>query len=156
QLMVLDSDKDHPYRITGVMADIPRSSHLHRFNFLLTLAGREFWEGELTNWGSSNYLVYIKLKAGTDAAAFEKKLNAGLIKDYFLPEYRRSGAKDAEEGIKKFHIGLQPVRDINLYAYDWPDGSQQGDIRFVWLFSGIALFILMIAGINFINLSTAK
>lgn len=156
QVMYLDSDKDHPYRISAVMADIPPTSHLHPFNFFLSLAGKEFWNGELTNWGAYNYWVYVKLKAGASAAAFEKKLNDGLIKKYFLPEYVREGTKDAEIEIKKFHIYLQPVKDINLYSYDWPDGFPHGDIRFIWLFSAIALFILIIACINFINLSTAK
>jgi putative ABC transport system permease protein len=53
-------------------------------------------------------------------------------------------------------LHLQPVKDINLYSYDFQDGITNGDIRFVWLFGAIALFILVIACINFINLSTAK
>lgn len=156
QTMYLDNDKAHPYRISAVMADIPKTSHLHPFDFLLSLAGREFWEGELTNWGSANYWVYLKLKAGTDAAAFEKKLNAGVLKNYYLPEFLRSGTKNAEKEVYKLHLYLEPVTEINLYSYDMPDGFPHGDIRFIWLFSAIAAFILVIACINFINLSTAK
>jgi len=156
QTMYLDNDKAHPYHISAVMADIPTTSHLHPFDFLLSLTGREFWQGELTNWGSSNYWVYIKLKAGTDAAALEKKLNAGVLKNYYLPEFLREGVKDAEKEVNKLHIYLEPVTDINLYSYDMPDGFPHGDIRFIRLFSAIAAFILVIACINFINLSTAK
>jgi putative ABC transport system permease protein len=155
QVMYLDNDKTHPYRITAVMADIP-TSHLHQLNFFLTLAGKEFWGGEQDSWSSYNYFIYIKLKAGSDAAAFEKKLNAHMRKNYLLPELLRQGTKDAEKEVYKTHFHLQPVKDINLYSYDAQDGFQHGDIRFIWLFGAIAIFILLIACINFINLSTAK
>jgi putative ABC transport system permease protein len=155
QMMYLDNDKAHPYHISAVMADIPTSSHLHPFNILLTLSGKEFWPGEYS-WSFYNYWVYIKLKAGADAAAFEKKLNADLINNYLRPEYLKGGGKDPEKELKKIHFHMQPVEDINLYSYDYPDGLPHGDIRFIWLFGAIAAFILVIACINFINLSTAK
>ena len=156
QVMYLDNDKAHPYRISGVMADIPTNSHLHPFNFFITLAGKEFWPGEQNEWGSANYWVYIKLKAGADVGAFEKKLNADLIKNYFLPEFIKGGTKDPEKAVKGLRFQLLPVEDINLYSYNMPDGLPHGDIRFIWLFGAIAVFILIIACINFINLSTAK
>lgn len=156
QVMYLNSDKAHPYRITAVMADIPTTSHLHAFNFILTQAGKEFWEGEANNWGSSNHWVYIKLKAGVDVAVFEEKLNVDLIKNYILPEFIKGGTKDAEKEAKRIRFHLLPVIDINLYSYAMPDGLPHGDIRFIWLFGAIAAFILIIACINFINLSTAK
>ena len=155
QLMCLDNDKSHPFRISAVMADIPSSSHLHSFNFLLSLAGKEFWPGEYS-WSFYNYWVYVKLKPGADPAAFEKKLNAGLINNYLRPQYLKDGGKDPEKELKKIHFHLQPVKDINLYSYDYPDGLPHGDIHFIWLFGAIAAFILVIACINFVNLSTAK
>jgi putative ABC transport system permease protein len=156
QAMYIDNDKAHPYRISAVMADIPTNSHLHPFNFILTQAGKEFWDGEATNWGSANHWVYIKLKAGVDAAAFTEKLTADLIKNYFLPEFIKGGNKNAEADAKKFRFYLEPVEEINLYSYKMPDGLEHGDIRFIWLFGAIAAFILIIACINFVNLSTAK
>ena len=156
QVMFLDKDKTHPYRITAVMADIPSNSHLHPFNFILTQAGKEFWPGEATTWLSANHWVYIKLKAGTDVAAFTEKLSTDLPKNYLLPEFIKQGTKDPEKEVKKFRFLLLPVTDINLYSYNMPDGLPHGDIRFIWLFGAIAAFILIIACINFINLSTAK
>ena len=156
QVMYLDNDKAHPYRISGVMADIPATSHLHTINFILTLAGKEFWGGEANSWDSYNYFVYIKLKAGANVEAFEKKLNADLIKNYLQPEAVKGGTKDPEKEVNKTHFHLQPVKDIHLYSYDTPDGFPHGDMRFIWLFGAIAAFILVIACINFINLSTAK
>ncbi len=156
QVMYIDNDKANPYRISGVMADIPASSHLHRFNFLFTETGKVFWDGEENSWQFYNHHVYVKLKAGTDAVAFENKLNAAIRKNYFAPELIKEGAKNAEQEVQKFHFHLQPVQDINLYSYNAPDGYPHGDIRIVWLFGAIAVFILLIACINFINLSTAK
>ncbi|NOW96120.1 ABC transporter permease [Mucilaginibacter sp. SG564] len=156
KVMYIDNDQSHPYRIGGVMADIPANSHLYPFHFFITLSGMEFGAGEQNSWRWYNYIQYVKLKAGTNVAGFEKKLNTGLRKNYLMPEARKGGAQDPKAEADKFHIYLQPVPDINLYSYNFSDRLTNGDIRFVWLFGAIALFILVIACINFINLSTAK
>jgi len=156
QLMYLDNDKANPYRVSGVMADIPASSHLSRFNFILTESGKVFWDGEQNSWQFYNHHVYLKLKAGADPVAFEKKLNADIAKNYLVPEFIKEGIKNSEQEVKKLHFHLQPVKSINLYSYNAPDGFPHGDIRIIWLFGAVALFILVIACINFINLSTAK
>jgi putative ABC transport system permease protein len=157
KVMYLNNDKTQPYKIGGVMRDIPETSHLHKYNFLLTLKGVEFGKGEQNNWGNYNYPDYLLLKPGTNIAQFEKKMTKDLIKNYFLPQMTRNGVKDAEKEAAKFAIVLQPVTDINLHSYDIQDDEgAHGDIRFVWLFGAVAGFILVIACINFINLSTAK
>jgi putative ABC transport system permease protein len=156
QTMILDNDKAHAYRITGVMADIPSTSHLHQFSFLMTLNSMEFWTGEQNNWGDYNYPTYVKVKASTNVAALERKLSHDILMNYLLPEAQKEGMKDAEKEVAKFSLHLQPIENINLYSYDIQDGLSHGDIRFVWLFGAIATFVLLIACINFINLSTAK
>ncbi|MBS1520305.1 MAG: ABC transporter permease [Bacteroidetes bacterium] len=156
QMMILDNDKAHPYRISAVMADIPSNSHLHQYSFLMTLKGQEFWGGEQNNWGDYNYPIYVKVRQGTNIAELEKKLSNDILKNYLLPEALKEGMKDAEKQVAKFSLHLQPVKDINLYSYDIADETLHSDIRFVWLFGAIAAFILVIACINFINLSTAK
>src|SRR4029078_183125 len=109
-------------------------------------------------WGSSNYPVYLLLRPGTNIAQFEKKLTADVLNNYFIPNTIASGQsrKDAEEFAKNASLHLHTVRDIHLRSYDIHDDFSHGDIRFVWLFGAIACFILIIACINFINLSTAK
>jgi putative ABC transport system permease protein len=156
QVMYLDNDKAHPYRVGGVMADIPESSHLHPYNFLLTLTGIEFWKGEQNNWDDVNYPDYVLVRPGTDVARLEKKISKVILNNYYLPTMLKDGTKDAEKLISKFKIVLQPVTDINLYSYDIQDGLSHGDIRFIWLFAAVAGFILLIACINFVNLATAK
>ena len=156
KVMFLNNDKAHPYRIGGVMQDIPQTSHLHKFDFLLTMKGVEFYPGEQNNWDASNYPDYIKLRPGTNIAQFEKKITSGILKTYYLPVMVKDGVKDPEKQLAKFSLRLQPVSDINLYSYDIYDDTPHGDVRFIWLFGAVAGFILIIACINFINLSTAK
>jgi putative ABC transport system permease protein len=155
KIVYLNDDNKNPYTIGGVMADLPVNTHL-QFDYLLTLTGVEFWPGEQTGWQSSNYDVYLQLRPGTDAVAFGKKITAGILNDYVLPSLRQSGDAGAEQVKDKAFLYVQPVADIHLKSYDIEDGLVHGDIRFVWLFGAVALFILALACINFINLSTAK
>jgi putative ABC transport system permease protein len=156
KVMYLNNNKSRPYKIGAVMQDIPATSHLHQYSFLLTLTGIEFWNGEQTTWGASNYSVYLKMKPGTNIAAFNKKLTNGIIKNYYIPYFIKNGDKFASIVGSGLTISAQNVKDINLRSYDIHDGMSHGDIRFIWLFGAVAGFILLIACINFINLSTAK
>jgi len=149
---IINNDVSKPYKITGVM-DFPTHSHIQN-DFLLTLTGG-FYPGEQTNWRSSSYYTYVKLRTGTDVAQLETKF-ADIIKKYIIPSERQEGNVDAEKLSKRLSYKLQPVSDIYLKSEDIQDGLTHGDIRFVWLFGIIAGFILVIACINFINLSTAK
>ena len=153
--MYLNNDKTKPYTIGGVIQDFPATSNL-QYNFLITLTGVEFWKGEQNNWDASNYPDYILLRAGTNIPEFEKKVTKDIVYNYYLPTMLKDGVKDAEKNAVKFKLKLQPVTDINLYSYDIQDELKHGDIRFIWLFGAVAGFILIIACINFINLSTAK
>lgn len=156
KIVYLNDVKATPYKITAVVENIPENSHLSNYDFFISLANQEFWPGEQTNWGDFNYASYIKLRAGTDVKKFEKKLSDGVLTKYFLPSLEKQGVANAAQLIKQAWVTLQPVKDINLKSYDVDDGLIHGDIRFVWLFGAIAIFILIIACINFINLSTAK
>ncbi|MFB6341700.1 ABC transporter permease [Saccharicrinis sp. FJH62] len=151
--MIINNEVSKPYRIGGVM-DFPEKSHF-QYDFLISLKGVEFWDGEQTEWNANNYHTYIKLSPGTDAAQFEKKLSA-ITKNYFIPRELEAGNKNANELLERYSYYLQPVRDIHLKSQGIDDDLVHGDIRFVWIFGIIAAFILAIASINFINLSTAK
>src|SRR5260221_4205295 len=153
--LIVNDDKNHPYLMGGVIDDIPSTSHFH-FDFLLTLSGKEFWPGEQTSWCCSNYPTYVLLKPGTNVHDLEKKMTKGVIEKYIVPMMIKEGRTDANEIVKKAHLELQPVTKIHLYSEGIYDGLSHSDIRFVWLFASVAAFILIIACINFINLSTAK
>jgi putative ABC transport system permease protein len=154
KLMIVNNDIKNPYTIGGVVKDIPSNAHL-QYQFFLSLAEKEFWPGEANNWGATNYPTYVLLRPGTDVHEFEGKL-LKVIDKYLLPHWINEGMSDAKELAKNVWFELQPVRDIHLYSEGITDGLSHGDIRFVWLFGAVALFIMVIAGINFINLSTAK
>ena len=141
------------YRIGGVI-NFPEKSHF-QYNFLLTLKGVEFWPGEQNAWYANNYHTYVKLHPGTNVAVFETKLK-DITKKYIVEQARQAGFKDADKLLDRYNYDLQPLSDIYLNPQEIKDNLNHGDIRFVWLFGIIAVFILVIASINFINLSTAK
>ena len=152
--MILNNDNNRVYKIGGVVEDFPSTSHI-RYDFLLTLTGYQLWDNEQTTWGASNYYTYVLLKPGTDATQFQNKLKL-IISKYYVPMMKQGGDVQADDFAKKARLLAQPIGDIHLYSYDIDDSLEKGDIRFVWLFGAIAVFILVIACINFINLSTAK
>jgi len=155
KVMYLNNDQTKPYKIGGVMENPPKTSDF-QYDFLLTLNGIEFYKGEQTNWNASNYPDYLLLRPGTNVDQLGKKITADINKNYFLPALLGIGFKDAEKLLQKLSFKLQPISEMHLYSYDIQDEFKHGDIRFIWLFGAVALFILTIACINFINLSTAK
>jgi putative ABC transport system permease protein len=155
KILYLNNNKNQPHMISGVMQDLPANSHF-KYDFLLSLAGIEWWKGEQSDWGGNNYVNYILVRPGTNISQFEKKLTKDLFQNYYLPSMLKSGDKNAEKELASVSLHMQPASDINLHSYDIQDGLSHGDIRFIWMFGAIACFILIIACINFINLSTAK
>ena len=153
--LIINDEVDKPYVISGVMRDMPTQSHLAPIDFLVTLNEVEFWEGEQQYWRANNYHTYVRLHEDTDVAALEQKL-LGLLDKYYLPSTIAEGVKDAEEEVGNMSFGLQSVGDIYLKSGGIMDLLPHGDIRFVRLLGAIVLFILLLAVINFVNLSTAK
>ena len=159
KVIYLNNDKQKPYEITAVIEDIPSNSHLYGYDIFLTLAGINFYNGEQQNWVASNYLTYIKLKEDTNVPHLEKQITKSYIEDHYIPAIEKEG-RTINPMVKTSFITLQPVNDIHLYSKDVHDDrvavQNRGDIRIVWIFAGIAGFIMLIASINFINLTTAN
>lgn len=154
QTIFLNEDETEPIFIGGVMEDFPSNSHI-QFDFFITLTGEEFWPGEQTNWCCWNYSPYVRTAPGTNSKELEEKLL--LIRDNYIVKHAiESGSADVEETKKHFAFYLQPVGDIHLRSENIHDVVARGNIKVVWLFMAIAVFILLLACINFINLSTAK
>ncbi len=151
--LIINNDESKIYRITGVMENPPKNSHFQN-DFLLSIEGG-FYPGEQTNWTSSSYNTYVMLKPGTDVTALEAKFS-DIVKKYIIPNEKRNGQADADKLADIVKYELQPVEDIHLKSEGIQDDLSHGDIRFVWLFGIIAIIILIIACINFINLSTAR
>jgi putative ABC transport system permease protein len=154
KIFILNEDKTKPFTIGGVMENFSPYSHL-QYDFLLTLTNVEFWPGEQTSWCCWNYNVYVKLKPGTDPLAFEKKL-VSVRDTHYVGYLEKEGNQEAADVKKNHTFKLQAITDIYLKSTDMGDMGSRGDMRYIWLFGSIAIFILLLACINFINLSTAK
>ena len=155
QFIILNGDNETPRRITGVMKSFPTTSHL-QYDYFLTLSGVEFGQGEQTRWTQNNYFVYLKLKTSINVEQFEKKFSGVIIKEYFKPALTAFNKELGSTIEEKAYFKLQPLRDIHLHSGDIREFDPRGDIKIVQLFAAIAVFILLIACINYINLTTAR
>lgn len=158
QTVFLNNNKSKAYTITGVIEDMPKNSTLAGYSFFMSLAGEPFYPGEQLKWLSNNYTVYVKLKPNVNVVQAEKEITKNYLEVHYLPEYLKSGRK-LNPLFKQAKIRLQNALDMHLRSSDIEDDKvttlNRGDIRMVWTFATVALFILLIACINFINLSTA-
>jgi putative ABC transport system permease protein len=147
-------DDNQLYKITGVMRDIPVNSHFH-FDIFGSMATVP--DGRNTSWMSGSYFTYLVLPKHYDYKKLEAKL-PGSVEKYMGPQLLKDLGVSLTEFRKKGNdIGLylQPLTDIHLKS-DFSNSLEPGgDIRYVYIFSAIALFMLLIACINFMNLSTA-
>ena len=144
------------FTITGVMDNVPRNSH---FQFDLFASMASLPEASQTNWLQSNFFTYLLLPDGYDYRRLEAKLRP-VVQTHMVPPLEKVlGIGGAEFGKKGTDIGLflQPLIDIHLHSDLKPETDLEpgGDIRYVYLFGAIAVFVLLLAGINFTNLSTA-
>lgn len=151
--IILNDNVEQPYTIGGVMENMS-ASHME-YDFLLTMVDVEFWPGEQTSWCCQNYDAYMRVKPGTDIAKLEQKLLA-IRDDYIIQDLIKSENPFAEVVKNHRTFELQPIGDIYLKSKGAFDNFRHGDIRMVQLFGAIAVFILLLACINFINLFTAK
>jgi len=144
-----------PFKINAVIKDIPYNSHFH-FDFLLSMKNVDYQFG---NYLSNNFHTYIRLKQGTDYHVFEKNF-AQVVDKYILPQAKQfmniSSMEEFQKAGNKLNYFLTPLTRIHLYSARFPELDANGNIQYVYIFGVVALFILLIACINFINLSTAR
>ncbi|HVU56611.1 MAG TPA: ABC transporter permease [Puia sp.] len=151
--IILNDDKDHPWTISGVMQDPPGNSHL-QFDYYLSLTGHELWKGEQQTWMAGNYDIYMLLRPEVDVQKLAGNITL-ICKKYWTPEMVQNGVPDALHVLDKLGFMLQPVSDIHGTA-DIEDKMTHVDKKYLWLFGAVGIFILLLASINFINLSTAR
>lgn len=153
KIVTLNSDED--WEVTGVFEDMPSNSHF-RYEVLLTMESRD--EAKSKMWMSFNFNTYLKLQPGYDPAALEAKFPA-LIEKYIGPEVEKFMGASLDEFFEsgnKAGFYLFPLREIHLTSDKLGELSVNGDMKYVLIFTAIALFILVLACINFMNLSTAR
>lgn len=136
------------YKITGIVEDVPANSHFH-FDMLISWPTLVRMRGGWieSSWTSRPYYTYLLLKTETDSEAFETKL-----KEFFEQKEKEINKKEREE--LDYH--LQPLKDIHLFSNLDFEIEKNGDARTVYFLTIIALVVLTIGWINYINLSTAR
>lgn len=145
KLIILN--KKESYKVAAVVADPPPNTHL-KFNILLSFATILKGSPELdTRWDWDGFYTYVLLKPGADPKAFEKKI-ATLVQKRWGQEMKKSN-----EGLE---FKLQALPDIHLYSNYMVEAEVNGDGKAVYFLLIIAVFIIIIAWINYINLSTAR
>ena len=150
----LTFNNDQNYKVTGVMRDMPTNSHFRSDFFPAMLSDGYQWG----QWLSTNHHAYIVLREGTDYRQFEENLDA-VIEKYVGPQALQfigiTLAQFRQAG-NRFRFSLMPLTDIHLHSKETIQLAPNSDIQYVYIFSAVALFILLIAGINFMNLATAR
>lgn len=133
------------YEVTGIAADPPANTHL-KYDLIASMETLAEWE-EMTNWYSTMFYTYLKLRPGVNADEFSQQIS-------------RLADKHVGEQLKEwgdtYHYFIQPLSSIHLHSHLRYEAEPPGNPLYVAIFSYVGLFILLIAGLNFMNLSTAR
>ncbi|MCE7993211.1 MAG: FtsX-like permease family protein [Roseivirga sp.] len=143
------------YKVTGVYKDIPDNTH---FDFDVLGSMETLDEAKQPIWLSMNFQTYVVLTPGADLDKMAAQFPA-MLKKYIGPEVKQfmnMEWEQMEENGTNLAFGMQPVADIHLYSDLQAELDVNGDIDYVYIFSAVAFCILLIACINFMNLSTAR
>lgn len=144
-----------PCKVTGIINEVPRNSHFH-FDFFVSLSSIPY--ANSTSWLSSGMFTYLVLKQGADYRKLQAKF-PGMVEKYMGPQIQQSmGLSFTQFHAKGNDLGfvLLPLTKIHMGGF--PSNYEMeapGDIRYIYIFGAVGIFMLLIACINFINLSTA-
>jgi len=153
----LDTDDNTStlYEVTAVINDMPKNSHF-RYDFFFSMDNLQYGYG---NFLSHNFHTYVLLKPGVDYKEFNKNFPK-FIDKYILPQAAQfmqiKSMEDFENAGNSLEYTLFPITDIHLKSSRGAELGANGNIQYVYIFSAVALFILILACINFMNLTTAR
>lgn len=142
-LTVHTDDGKYDYKVTGVLADLPKQSHL-QFDYLASYSSLRTVLPWVNNWFHPEMYTYALLPEGSDIASIQTRLDE-VPKKHLRPDLADS---------RTFEI--QPITAIHLHSQREGEFTANGDMQYVYIFAAIAAFILLIACINFMNLATAN
>jgi putative ABC transport system permease protein len=141
-------EKTFEFKIAGVFQDIPANSHFTMDIVAPFETMAKIHENDITQWGNNSYYTYILLEDGADPRALEAKLPA------FIKKF--AGDDDRRHGEQPSRFIVQPLTAIHLHSRANFEISPVGDSRFVLLFASIAVLVLVIACVNYMNLAMAR
>jgi len=131
------------FEVTGVIEDVPFNSHF-RFD---AVASSSNLPAQIGSWGNFSVFTYLLFPEGTDVSAFEEKMQ-GMYAAYMEPIF-------GSLNITIEYI-LEPIKRIHLYSTNASEPVPTGSITYVYIFAIVALFLVLIAAMNYMNLSTAR
>lgn len=149
------------FRVSAVCEDVPENSHIH-FDYMANI--REVEElFSSTSWLQDMVVNYLKLKKDVDSKAFQRRLNE-IVRKHKYPELSKylNIEKDSllhfenKENIKIHEAYLMPITDIHLHSDCQDEFEANSNIAYIYIFSAVAIIVLLLACINFMNLTTAR
>jgi putative ABC transport system permease protein len=150
----LNLDNKMDYKITGVMRDISENTHFTS-DFFISMKSLDYEWGDFL---ANNFNTYVVLKKGTNPKALNGYFEQ-IIQQYVSPQMVKMVGSTMDEFLKSgsyLRFSMIPLTDIHLKSRYSHELGVKGDIQYIYIFSIVALFVLFIACINFMNLSTAR
>lgn len=132
------------YEVTGVIRDVPFNSHF-RFD---AIASRNNLPKQIGSWGNFGVFTYLLFPEDFDVEAFRTKINKEMFDSYMKPIF-------AALNIKIEYV-LEPITKIHLYSKNAGEPEPTGSIQYVYIFAIVAMFLVLIAAMNYMNLATAR
>lgn len=139
----LQGQQNEEFKITGVIRDVPQNSHF-RFDALISRNTRPQFQG---SWGNFGVYTYVQLPEKYDLSKMYTSFDT-IISKYVNPIFEQFNIKIKYE--------LQRITDIHLYSKIQDEAEAGGDISYIYVFGAVAIFMLIIACINYMNLATAR
>lgn len=134
---------DKTYEVTGVIEDVPNNSHF-KFD---ALASTDNLPKDIGSWGNFGVFTYLLFPENTDVKAFEKKMQS-MYDRYMKPIFETMGIK--------IEYVLEPITNIHLYSTNAGEPEPTGSITYVYIFVIVAICLVLLAAMNYMNLSTAR
>jgi putative ABC transport system permease protein len=148
KVFVLDDETN--FEVSAVVKDFPTNSHFH-FSMLASLLSFDGYHNN-TAWFNNNYRIYILLHENQDYKILEAKFPDFVNKYHYGGDYNERSNKESN----RWDLYLQAVTDIHLDSHLSGEFEANGNRSYIFIFGVIAVFILLIACVNFINMATAK
>ena len=149
-------DGNTAFKITGVIDKVPEQSHFHYDAFVSMTTYPAIIRSH--TWSNIGYYTYVVLRPGANPKGVEDLFPA-LTEKYVAPESAHDmgiSLAEAKKGLNNWHFYLIPLTDIHLRSHTKYELEPGGDAQYIYIFAALAVFILLLACVNFTNLSTAS
>ncbi len=143
------------YTITGVMEDLPENSN---FEFTILISFASHPRANDPYWLSNSFTTYVLMRKGADVEAVQSKIPA-IVEKYIGPQVVQTLGMDLQafrDAGNEYGIYLQPLSEVHLDPSISAEFKQANDRKYIYIFSAVAVLIIIVAGINYMNLSTAR